>query len=226
MMHCGLEPAAVDAVLLTHEHGDHVRGLDVFCRRHASGVVVYSSSGTRRAAGLDGFVACVESISCGQQLRIGDIEVTPFTTSHDAAEPLGFRFTSGGSTLGLITDSGVFTPQAAEALTSCDVIAMESNHDVEMLANGPYPAYLKRRIRSAHGHLSNVQAADALERVAHDGLRSVIALHRSRTNNTAKLAEAGLSVRIAQLGLAARVGVASQDVPYDSVPAQGTLFAV
>lgn len=220
-----IEADEVSAIFLTHEHGDHVRGVEVFCRRHARAAVVYASCGTRRAGGLDDVVAEVVSLTAGETVRVGTLEVLPFRTSHDAAEPFGYRIARGTRAVGIVTDTGVLTEEAREALVGCEAIGLESNHDLDMLANGPYPAYLKRRIASAHGHLSNRDAADAVERLAHDGLQHVLAVHRSRTNNTARLAGALLKARLERIGLpGVAVTVAAQDSVCESDPPQGTLF--
>ena len=103
----------------------------------------------------------------------------PFRTSHDAAEPVGVRFDApDGTSFGLATDTGELTPESLEALAGCDLLALECNHDIDMLMNGPYPWFLKKRIASAHGHLSNDAAATGLEHLAHDGLRYVVARAR------------------------------------------------
>lgn len=220
----GLDATRVSAILVTHEHGDHVRGIDVFVRRHAPGCEIIASEGTVRAARLDRLDADVRRVRGLDSLRVGRLAVVPFATSHDAAEPLGFRFSAGGRTLGLMTDSGVLTEQAAEVLADVNVLGIESNHDRHMLETGPYPHHLKRRILSRHGHLSNADAALAIERLAHDRLEAVVGLHRSRTNNTAALAGAALEACVNRLGLSVPVSVAAQNPSCDSDPPQGTLF--
>jgi len=220
----GLAAENVDAILLTHEHSDHLRGVEVFARRHTCSV--YATRGTRKAAGLDNLRTEVCSLAAGDEVRIGSLTVLPFRTSHDAAEPVGFRIqTENGERFGLATDTGVLTPESAEALAEVDLLGIESNHDLGMLENGPYPGFLKRRIRSAHGHLSNPDAADALEALASVRLRRVFALHRSDTNNTPSLARRALVARLEVIGLRVPVDVAPQDAPLDSSPAQGALFA-
>lgn len=204
----GLSADSVAAIVLTHEHSDHVRGVEVFARRH--GCPVFATRGTAFASGLDGRVAELKALRRGEQVRIASFGVLPFATSHDASEPVGYRVEVGGSAFGLASDTGVLTPEAAEALADVDVLGIESNHDVEMLERGPYPPFLKRRILSADGHLSNPDAADALERLVCDRLRCVVGVHRSNTNNTARLAQTALASRLAALGHPASVSVAAQ----------------
>lgn len=220
----GLDPNRVATILITHEHSDHIRGVEVFARRH--GCSVHATRGTRMAAGLEYACAEVATVASGAELSVGTLSVLPFRTSHDAAEPVGYRVESAsGHRFGLATDTGVFTPECAEALTDVDLLGIEANHDLGMLDAGPYPAFLKRRIRSAEGHLSNPDAADALERLACNRLRRVIALHRSDTNNTPSLAKRALVARLEVIGLRIPVDVAPQHEPLDSEPPQGTLFA-
>lgn len=211
----GLDPADVSAIFVTHEHGDHVRGIDVFCRRHAPACMVHATSGTLRASGLVYAKTDTNALRPGDPLRVGDLEVTAFATSHDAIEPVGYRITGGACTYGHMTDSGVLTDAAIEALSDVDVLGIESNHDLRMLENGPYPHHLKRRIASDDGHLSNAAAADAVESLLSDRLRLVVGLHRSSTNNTASLARQVLATRMARIGVDVPVRIAGQDEPCD-----------
>jgi phosphoribosyl 1,2-cyclic phosphodiesterase len=220
----GLDAGHVSAVLVTHEHSDHIRGVDVFARRH--GCSVFATLGTRRATGLDALAADVCGLVAGEPTRIGSFSVVPFRVSHDAAEPVGFRFEADcGERFGIATDTGVLTPEALEALRDVDILGLESNHDLSMLANGPYPQFLKTRIRSDRGHLSNPDAAEALELLASSRLRRVVALHRSGTNNSPTIVKRTLVARSEAIGLRVPIDVARQDLPLDSAPPQGTLFA-
>lgn len=220
----GLAARDVSAVFVTHEHSDHTKGLDVFVRRDAPGCVVYASQGTRHAARLDKLSTEVRTCAPGECVSVGAVEVVAFRTSHDAAEPTGFRIAAGDEVLGHATDTGVLSDEALEALAGATVLGLESNHDVRMLETGPYPWVLKRRISSETGHLSNADAADALERLAHDGLKRVFALHRSRTNNTAELAGTALADRLARIGLEVPVQVPAQNSVCDPTPVQRPLF--
>jgi len=207
----GVEPASVSAILVTHEHIDHVSGIEVFCRRHAPEATVYATPGTRRAADLPSKAARCAEVSRMTPFTVGSFEVLPFAISHDAAEPVGYRISTEEHSVGIATDTGVLTEQASQALSGCEYLGIECNYDAAMLAAGPYPAYLKNRIRSCIGHLSNAAGADALATLAHDGLKAVLALHCSRTNNTAGLAGSALTGRLREIGLPeVPVAVASQ----------------
>ena len=220
----GVDPHTVRAVLVTHEHTDHTRGVEVFARQR--GAAVCASHGTRRAAGLDGLATDVRTLEPGRSHEVGGFTVIPFRTSHDAAEPVGYRIESAdGHVVGIATDTGVLTAEAEEALQGCDVLGLESNHDVRMLETGPYPYFLKRRIASERGHLSNEAAAEAVERLLSPRLRRVVALHRSRTNNTRDLVVASLERRLAQLGFEGDLVAADQGASCGDLPrAQETLF--
>jgi phosphoribosyl 1,2-cyclic phosphodiesterase len=209
----GVDAGEVAAVLVTHEHADHVGGVPVFARRH--GVPVFASRGTAISAGLPQERGCdLHEVRSAETFSLGDLRVTPFRTSHDCAEPLGYTFEApDGTRLGVATDTGIASAEVLEALAGCQVLGLEVNHDPGMLANGPYPAFLQRRIAGDRGHLSNDAAADALERLAHDGLRLLVGLHVSQQNNTPSLAARALRVRLTMIGLDVPVAVASQDTP-------------
>ncbi len=209
---CGVTSDSIEAIVLTHEHGDHVRGVRVLAKR--LDVPVYASSGTRDAACLKPIAADMQILRAEEAVTIAGMSVTPFSGSHDAAEPLGFRFdVPGGSSLGILTDSGRLTPDAVKILAGCESLGIECNHDVDMLVGGPYPWFLKQRILSTRGHLSNTDAALALTDLVSEGLVHVVALHLSNTNNTATLARDALVAALGRLGHPARVSTATQESP-------------
>ncbi len=209
----GIAPSGVRAILLTHEHVDHVSGVRVLARR--LDVPVYASEGTLRAAcGALRDVACTERLGVGSELAIAGMRIRAFRTEHDAAEPVGYRFSGpADDAVGIVSDTGVLTPAILEALHGCDIIGIECNHDPHMLAAGPYPGFLKRRIASVRGHLSNAAAAAAVEALMADTLHTLVALHLSEQNNTAALAREALERAVQRLGAATRVDVSSQREP-------------
>lgn len=185
MERAGIDAGRIDALLLTHEHVDHTRGVDVLCRK--LDIPVHATAGT-----LTDFLnfrrTCTKPLvhhTCcdGEPFCIGDLKIEPFATSHDAAEPCGFIISEGDLAFGYCTDTGIVTPHMHGLLRRCDGIVLESNHCPDMLANGPYPESLKRRIRSKRGHLSNPAAGACLRDFGKD-VPQVILAHLSETNNT------------------------------------------
>lgn len=185
----GLAPEDLDAILVTHEHADHVGGVAACARRHA--IEVFMTHGTLGAAPLaDVSVAVIDSHT---SFAIGDIEVRPFPVPHDAREPTQFVFSDGRCRLGVLTDAGHVTPHMVEMLSGCEALLLECNHDAAMLAVGRYPPHLKRRIAGRFGHLDNAAAAELLAQIDRSRLRHVVAAHLSQENNTPALATAALA---------------------------------
>jgi phosphoribosyl 1,2-cyclic phosphodiesterase len=197
----GVQPADVDAIVVTHEHSDHVAGTFKFARRHR--VPVWLSVGTWRAVESESRDVALNFCRDGQPFSVGDLQFSPFTVPHDAREPLQFHATDGQHKLGMLTDVGQSTPYLIQALSGCDALMIECNHDLTMLANSSYPAALKRRITSMLGHLSNEDTADLLAQIDQSRLKRLVAAHLSQKNNTAQLALAALrrAIRCAQTEL-------------------------
>jgi phosphoribosyl 1,2-cyclic phosphodiesterase len=205
--------ADVRAVLLTHEHSDHVRGAGTLLEK--LGVPVYASEGTARAARLPGpLFGDVRRAEAGRDLVIGDLHVRVTRTPHDGTESVCYVFADGGGRrIGVATDLGHLSPGVCEALANCEVLGLEANHDVDMLRDGPYPLVLKRRILSEVGHLSNDDAADGLARLVGARTGAVVALHVSRHNNTPALAGRAFAEALAALGARVTLDVAAHDRP-------------
>jgi phosphoribosyl 1,2-cyclic phosphodiesterase len=178
----GIEPESLSAVLLTHEHADHIRSAISFSRRW--GVPLRGSQGTGEALGVAlAESAGFEPLPRGRSCRIGDVDVCGVPVPHDAAEPLAFVLESGGGVLGIATDLGHMTDDLVDGLKACTTIVMESNYDPGLLRAGPYPWNLKERIASPRGHLANVDVARFVARSLGRGCRSLILAHLSETNN-------------------------------------------
>ena len=188
----GCEPCDVDAVFITHEHGDHVGCSLGFARRHRLPLI--TSRGTWRAVGSADFeTALLRLARSGEAIALGDMELLPFAVPHDANEPLQLTLSDGAVRLGIVTDLGCAPADVALALAGCRALLLECNHDEGMLRAGTYPPSLKQRILGSHGHLSNAAAADLLARCRHTGLANVVAAHLSESNNTPALAMAALA---------------------------------
>ena len=181
----GIDPADLDGIFITHEHGDHIGCAPMLVARY--GVPLWTSAGTAQYAAFAGLESARNLVRDGQVFAIGGLQLHPFTVPHDAREPLQLRCTDGDRVLGLMTDIGHVTGHALAALAGCHALVLESNHDVELLAQSRYPDFLKRRVGGQHGHLSNVQAAAALGALHHDRLNTVVAAHLSERNNRPEL---------------------------------------
>lgn len=186
----GLEAGDLDAIVVTHEHGDHVGGVAACARRY--GLDVFLTHGTLGATALEG--AVVRVIDSHLPFAIGDLEMQPFPVPHDAREPAQFVFADGNCRLGVLTDAGCVTPHMVEMLSACEALVLECNHDADMLAEGRYPAHLKRRIAGRFGHLDNAAAAALLAQLDRTRLKHVVAAHLSQENNTQALARAALAL--------------------------------
>jgi phosphoribosyl 1,2-cyclic phosphodiesterase len=203
----GLEPQGLAAILITHEHSDHVGGVAAFAGRH--GIAVWGSFGTLAAvaARFDG-LADVAGFDSHAPFAIGDLEITPVPVPHDAREPTQFVLGDGESRLGVLTDIGVSTPHVEASLSGCDALVIETNHCLDLLAESDYPYPLKQRIAGRLGHLDNGSSAALLGRIDTRRLKHIVAAHLSRQNNTPDRARAALA---GALGCAEDwIGVASQ----------------
>jgi phosphoribosyl 1,2-cyclic phosphodiesterase len=172
------------AIVITHEHADHIQGVRVLARKYQ--IPIYATAGTAGCLAADVF-DLVHEFSSHESFTIKDLNVQPFPVPHDAREPTQFVFSNGKTKLGLLTDVGSITPVIEAALDACDGLLLEANHDVMMLANGDYPESLKQRVGGRFGHLNNVQSATLLEKINTSRLQHIIAMHISEKNNSPDL---------------------------------------
>ena len=186
----GLTAGDLDAVFVTHEHGDHIGCALALARRE--GIAMWMSRGTWRAIGAPDLPGLMNFARDSEAIAIGDLELSPYTVPHDAQEPLQLRCSDGAVSLGVLTDVGSVTAHLLERLQGCEALLLECNHDRDMLAASRYPASLKARIGGRFGHLANDTAATILAGCLHDGLRHLVAAHLSEQNNRPDLARAAL----------------------------------
>ncbi len=187
----GLATQEIDAVFVTHEHSDHVG-----CVRQLviqRGIPVWMSRGTYHALGRPQLNDQLNFASDQIPITIGNLVLHPFTVAHDAKEPLQLKIVSGEKAIALLTDLGFIAPHTLEQLKQLDAVILECNHDPVLLSKSRYPSFLKDRISGRYGHLSNQQAAHLLSRIAHPGLKRVVAAHLSIENNTPQLVKAELA---------------------------------
>ncbi len=187
MAEAGLKAGDLDGILITHEHTDHVRGLDVLVRRHQIPVYTRTKTWDQLPCRHKLEPECCREI--GGEFSIGKVGIQAFDISHDAADPVGFTFRYRNRKAVIVTDLGVVTPVVEKALEQAEAAVIEANHDLDMLENGPYPQFLKQRIKSSNGHLSNANAGRLLSRLDCRPGMQVFLAHLSRQNNHPDLAE-------------------------------------
>ncbi len=210
----GLDPENLDAIVVSHEHADHIRGVGVLARRY--GLPVHIAPETTKAATASiGRLPAVIYFSCGRPFAVKDLDIHPFSVSHDAAAPAGFTIRTPSCKIAIATDLGIATGMVRQHLKDCTHLVLEANHDPVMLENGPYPWPLKQRVKGRTGHLSNESAGELLMDIVHDNLAHVVLAHISQQNNTPEMA---LSVVAARCGKhPVKLSAARQDICCDAI---------
>jgi phosphoribosyl 1,2-cyclic phosphodiesterase len=201
-----VDPATLAAIVVTHEHGDHIRGVGAMARRYK--LPVWMTPGTYQSANY-GELPKLQLIDCHTgSWKIEDIDILPYPVPHDSREPCQFVISADRQNLGLLTDAGHITPHIIEQLQKCDSLVLEFNHDLQMLSTGPYPPSLQARVGGNHGHLSNQQALQLLRRVPVERFSNLVASHISEKNNDPELVRSMVSLHLPELK--ARFSLAEQ----------------
>ncbi|MFM9998809.1 MAG: MBL fold metallo-hydrolase [Burkholderiaceae bacterium] len=189
-----ISASQIDAIFITHEHGDHIGCARAFALRER--VPVWMSAGTYAAIGSPDFDGLLQLASDGTRIELDALEIVPFTVPHDAREPLQLRCSDGDASLAILTDLGHASAHVLEQLALCNAMLLECNHDSDLLAASAYPAFLKQRVGGMHGHLCNQDAGAIAAALQHPGLRTVVAAHLSAHNNRPELARAALAMAL------------------------------
>lgn len=208
----GVAAESLSALLITHEHTDHVRGLGPLVRQ--LDLPVYLQTDLARQLPDVGKSGCVREFVAGEDFTVRDLVVRPFAITHDSLAPVGFTISGKHGKVGIATDLGVATRLVSDCLQGCRALVLETNHDEEMLRDGPYPWPLKQRVRSTHGHLSNRAGSALLQELLWDGLETLFLGHLSETNNRPELALTAVNRVLDQQTICApRVMVGQQHCP-------------
>ncbi len=220
-----IDPATIDGILVTHEHSDHIKGLGAFARKHQT--PIYVTPKTWQA--MRGCLGNTEKlkpqfIEANQVFYLGDLAIFPFQTSHDAADPVGFRIATDRGKVAVCTDLGKLTAGVKEALAGVDTIYLEANYDDHLLFSGRYPYLLKKRISGEKGHLSNTDAGLLGAELVKSGCRKLILSHLSQENNFPELAELTVAQALRQAGIQVDTDVTLETAPRHSRGRRQTLL--
>lgn len=205
----------IDAIIVTHSHNDHSKGLPLLANRHEFPAVQWMTKGTESVIGWNGRGKPdrLEYFAAGGKFQVGTMEITSFTVPHDDPDPVAYVITASGVRCAVVTDLGYMPPAGIAALRPCEVICLEFNHDPEMLAIGPYPDVVKRRIASKSGHLSNLQACKFIEEELQSNTQILIGAHLSTENNNPELVRVMAEQALHKRNMSPELALAFQDIP-------------
>ena len=207
----GLALEDLAAIFITHTHSDHIAGLQTMLKRPIPSIWATEQTGRGLCYRLAGVEEHLETIAPCQSVDLNGVSVTAVPTSHDAPGACGFRFDTANGSVGVLTDSGYITDEAADLLPGVDLAVLEANHDIETLRSGPYPYYLKQRILGTEGHLSNEASARFAVTLAESGASEIVLAHLSRENNTPAMARTAVETALSAAGLSPALSVAPRD---------------
>ena len=204
----GLAPGDLTAVLITHEHTDHVSGLATYIKKYATPIVCSPGTARQLCYRLAGVAPLLRPVEWGESIRFGPVEATPLPTSHDCRQGTAYRLATPGGAVGILTDTGYIIEETGRRLLGADLLVLESNHDPDLLRAGPYPYPLKKRILGSQGHLSNAEAAQYAAASARAGTRTILLAHLSQENNRPQLALEAASAALEGTGWTGQLAVA------------------
>ncbi|KQC07892.1 MAG: MBL fold metallo-hydrolase [Candidatus Cloacimonas sp. SDB] len=212
----GLEEKKINALIVSHEHNDHVGGAGIACRKYRIPLFITEPTYKLVETRLGRLISGVEFFHSGEQFTIGDIIITPFSSSHDVVDGCNFTFEKVGDRsrkLAVATDLGFSSRLLVTKLRNASTIILESNHDDEMLLRGPYPFLLKQRVKSRHGHLSNEQAVAVISQIIHPGLKNLVLAHLSEQNNTPEIARRVMESYLKEINYELNLFISLQNEP-------------
>ncbi len=209
----GLTPQDLSAVLITHEHTDHISGLATYIKKYPTPILCTPGTARQLQYRLAGIGLLLRPLPMGETVEWGEAAITPLPTSHDCRESAAFRVDTPDGAVGYLTDTGLIEEETRQGLLGVQLLVLESNHDVDMLLSGPYPYHLKRRVLGSEGHLSNADAARFAAESAQAGTQSIILAHLSAENNTPRRALDTVGEQLALAGYAGRLTVAPRCEP-------------
>ena len=212
-----LTPQDLAGVVVTHEHSDHVKGIKMLVKYHNTPILAPEGVASALGDMLPETQHCISGFCAGTELSIGALYIKSFLTMHDTPESVGYRFEDGRSSFVLATDTGCITPAVMQAAQGADMAVIEANHDVVMLKNGAYPYFLKRRILSDRGHLSNEDSGQFAVDLAQSGTRKILLAHLSRDNNTPGRAFNAVGAALDRAGAAVGDDVLLETAPADDM---------
>ena len=216
-----LTPGELTGVVVTHEHSDHIKGIKMLVKYHKTPIMAPEGVACALGTAVPEAQHCICGFKAGTVLTLGELNAQSFPTMHDTPESVGYRFEDGRTTFVFATDTGSITQAVYDAALGADMAVIEANHDIGMLKSGPYPYFLKQRILSARGHLSNDDCGHFAARLVSSGTRKIVLAHLSRDNNTPGLAYKTVGGVLERMGAAVGKDVQLETAPADDM---GTLY--
>ena len=217
----GLEPGQLSGVFITHEHSDHIAGLETYIKKYRTPIYCTSAVSRQLAYRLAGIEPLLRPVELGEVVSFGQVDLDILPTSHDCLDSAACHFRTPEGRVGYLTDTGYIPDETGDCLLGADILVLESNHDIEMLREGPYPYHLKKRILSLEGHLSNTVAAEYAVASVRAGTKQILLAHLSSQNNTPRAALDTVGHALQEAGLTVKLSAAPRDVMSEALVLEG-----